>query len=243
MRCPHCGLINPSTAQRCDCGYDFDKKAITDKGTPPVEAEPISMADRRWLWAARCFAFICTITLGVGFVAEAEFNGPLLTLFTFGPWGLLSLVLLGFLFLRGKNPLAFALGLGTAAPFIALFGGASGEFAWAPGRSMPNWPPVFFFPLFFLRLMARLSRPPFVILHERFPELATIGALLLWPFSISLAMLGLSTVVAFTKMAQEAKGMKKLRWAFGAGVCFPLVLWLIIILPVLVVASFALHSF
>jgi hypothetical protein len=23
MDCPTCGLINPPTAQRCDCGYDF----------------------------------------------------------------------------------------------------------------------------------------------------------------------------------------------------------------------------
>ena len=23
MECPHCRLINPPTAQRCDCGYDF----------------------------------------------------------------------------------------------------------------------------------------------------------------------------------------------------------------------------
>jgi len=21
--CPHCGLVNPPQAQRCDCGYDF----------------------------------------------------------------------------------------------------------------------------------------------------------------------------------------------------------------------------
>jgi len=25
MKCPICGLINPEPAQRCDCGYDFDK--------------------------------------------------------------------------------------------------------------------------------------------------------------------------------------------------------------------------
>ena len=90
----------------------------------PAESEPNSGVRSRWLSAARCFAFICTIALGVGFVAEAKavFNGPVSAVFTFGPWGLLSLVLLGSLFLRGKNPLAFALGLGTAAPFIALFG-------------------------------------------------------------------------------------------------------------------------
>ena len=23
MKCPHCGLLSPDTAQRCDCGYDF----------------------------------------------------------------------------------------------------------------------------------------------------------------------------------------------------------------------------
>jgi hypothetical protein len=211
----------------------------------PAESEPVSGVSSGWLWAARCFALISTITLGVGFVAEAKagFNEGGFALVTFGPWGLLSLVLLCSLFLRGKNPLAFALGLGTAAPFIALFGVASGEFAWAPGRSMPNLPMVFLLPLFFLRLMARLSWPPFVVLHERYPELATIEALLLWPFSTSLAMLGLSTVVAFTKMAHEAKGMKKLRWAFGAGACFPLVLWTIITVPLLLIAVAALHSF
>ena len=27
MNCPLCGLINPETAQRCDCGYDFINKS------------------------------------------------------------------------------------------------------------------------------------------------------------------------------------------------------------------------
>ena len=28
MNCPRCGLINPETAQRCDCGYDFVNKSV-----------------------------------------------------------------------------------------------------------------------------------------------------------------------------------------------------------------------
>ena len=36
MDCPKCGLINPPSAQRCDCGYDFlsrqmKESYITDK--------------------------------------------------------------------------------------------------------------------------------------------------------------------------------------------------------------------
>ena len=30
MQCPNCGLINPESAQRCDCGYDFVSKAIKE---------------------------------------------------------------------------------------------------------------------------------------------------------------------------------------------------------------------
>jgi hypothetical protein len=28
MTCPQCDLINPCTAQRCDCGYDFETKTV-----------------------------------------------------------------------------------------------------------------------------------------------------------------------------------------------------------------------
>ncbi len=30
MNCPRCQLINPDTAQRCDCGYDFETKTIKE---------------------------------------------------------------------------------------------------------------------------------------------------------------------------------------------------------------------
>jgi hypothetical protein len=28
QQCPHCGLLNPSAAARCDCGYDFASKTL-----------------------------------------------------------------------------------------------------------------------------------------------------------------------------------------------------------------------
>jgi hypothetical protein len=28
MECPRCRLINPDTAVRCDCGYDFESKTV-----------------------------------------------------------------------------------------------------------------------------------------------------------------------------------------------------------------------
>lgn len=30
MKCPYCGLINPETALRCDCGYDFAPKQMKE---------------------------------------------------------------------------------------------------------------------------------------------------------------------------------------------------------------------
>ena len=83
---------------------------------PPAEGEPIRGVSSGWLWAARCFALICTIALGVGFVAEAAAHDPVVAPFVFGPWGSLSLALL-LLFRKGKNSLAFALGLGRGNGF------------------------------------------------------------------------------------------------------------------------------
>ncbi len=31
MKCPSCGLINPDSALRCDCGYNFDTKTVDSK--------------------------------------------------------------------------------------------------------------------------------------------------------------------------------------------------------------------
>jgi len=214
MRCPHCGLTNPSTAQRCDCGYDFDKKALTDKGMPPVETEQVSMAGRRWLWAARCSALICTIALGVGFVAEAAGHsyGPVIALIMFGRQGSLSLALLYLLSRRGKNSLAFALGVGAATAFIALLAVASFELHLGRVSNL----------VFIVAMFSGIRVP---LIGDESAQLATLGAFLIWSFIVCSATLGLSSIVAFQKMAHQAKGMG-LRLAFGAGICCVPVVWL-----------------
>lgn len=35
MKCPNCGLINPDDAQRCDCGYNFDKGIVFARPSQP----------------------------------------------------------------------------------------------------------------------------------------------------------------------------------------------------------------
>ena len=183
----------------------------------PSESEPIGVVGSGWLWAARCSALICTIALGVGFVAEAAAHDPVVALFSFGPWGSLNLALLYLLFRGGKNSLAFALGMGAATGFIALLAAARGELS-STSEVLRH--------LFFILGMLILVLPPFVLTMGQ----STLAALLSWLFSISSATLGLSSIVAFQKMAYEAKGMGKLRFAFGAGICCPLVVLLIFML-------------
>jgi hypothetical protein len=186
------------------------------------EGEPIGVVSSGWLRAARCSALICTIALGIGFVAEAAAHdlGPALIMF--GRWGSLNLALLYLLFRRGKNSLAFALGLGAATAFIALLALASSE--------LSRISEMVRHALFILAIFSGVL-PPFPgMAREDSPQLATLGVLLLWLFGISSAMLGLSTIVAFQKMAHETAGIGKLRFAFWAGICSAPALWLIFML-------------
>jgi hypothetical protein len=191
----------------------------------PAESEPISVVSSRWLWAARFFASIYAISLVGEYVAAAHFdplNSLVGFLFRFGLRSLLSLVLLYFLFRSGKKSLAFALGLGAATAFIALFGVASNALFSPLGRS---------FNLSLALIIFGPITPPFVdMMHQPNPQLATEGLLLFWSFGICSAVLGLSSVVTFRKMSHEAKGMGGLRFAFRAGICCPLVVWLIFML-------------
>ena len=195
----------------------------------PAESEPIREVSSPWLWAARFFALIYAISLAGEYAAAAHFDplNPLAGfLVTFGLRSLLSLVLLYFLFRSGKKSLAFALGLGAATAFIALFGVASYALFWPLGRS---------FNLFLALIIFGPVTPPFAeMMHQPNPKLATEGLLLFCSFGICSAVLGLSSVVTFRKMAHEAKGIRGLRFGFYAGICCPLVVWLVFMLLIFI---------
>lgn len=217
MKCPHCGLTNPSTAQRCDCGYDFDKKALMEQGVPPLQTEPIRMADRRWLWAARCSALIFfLITLIAAFRGYGSFR-PIDWLLM-AAWWLLSLGQLWLLFRRGKNPLALGLGMGAAlASFPIVTGAITVPTSLIVTRYYGSQLQVVALPfLVVCWLLIYFSQQPW----------------LFWPGCISLLTLGVSAVVVFTKMRDEGNRGQRPRLAFGAGifctlvVCFALSIFL-----------------
>ncbi len=43
MECPHCKLLNPETAQRCDCGYNFTTKTLEEPYDRSVPRKTINV--------------------------------------------------------------------------------------------------------------------------------------------------------------------------------------------------------
>jgi hypothetical protein len=199
----------------------------------PAERGRMSAVSSRWLWAARCSSLIYAIFLAGEYAAEAQ-SDPVLArsgfLYAFGLRSLLSVVLPYLLFRRGKKSLAFALGLGAASGFIAVFGVASNALFWPIGRT---------FNLVIAMLIFVPVAPPFLeMVHQPAAKLATEGLLLFWSFGICSAVLGLSSVATFKKMAHGANEITGLRLAFRGGIFCPLVAWLIVMLLIFTLLPF-----
>jgi hypothetical protein len=147
---------------------------------PLAESESISVVRSGWLRAARCFAFLC-ILIGVVGVVHAPTQGLQYSV-SLIPY----LAALSFLFLGGKNPLAFALGIATATGFLGGGLTALGAAAPLPFAALWIW----------------------VLLSE-------FSTWLLWLFVISSMMLGLSAYLAFDKTRFEAKGRRWIAFGGG----------------------------
>jgi hypothetical protein len=51
--CPKCGLVNPPTAQRCDCGYDFLSRSMQGSYNPQAVRQAWERR-RGQLWLGMC---------------------------------------------------------------------------------------------------------------------------------------------------------------------------------------------
>mgnify|MGYP000904864518 CR=1 FL=1 len=88
MKCTHCGLINPESALRCDCGYDFATQTIKSSYLP---AQPKSSWER-WGFLLTSPAIFIVLGPPVGyfsslfipFIKSVKING-----FTANDWRLL----------------------------------------------------------------------------------------------------------------------------------------------------------
>ena len=59
--CPKCGLVNPPTTPRCDCGYEFASGQVT--GLPPADATRKPDTGTRLL--AGCLLVVIGVVSGV----------------------------------------------------------------------------------------------------------------------------------------------------------------------------------
>lgn len=73
--CPQCGLINPPTAQWCDCGYDFVKRAVTNRYASPITLRALLFSlngrigrSTYWLKFYLPFVVICLASVWLDFV-------------------------------------------------------------------------------------------------------------------------------------------------------------------------------
>lgn len=103
MECPRCRLVNPDSAQRCDCGYDFPTGTVrasyadaAKRGKTPQPSEAVRALGRRDIQVGGViFAVGLTATV-VSYAYAATHGGTYVMAYGAVVWGLI-------LFLRGVD--------------------------------------------------------------------------------------------------------------------------------------------
>jgi hypothetical protein len=75
MTCPECRLLNPPSAARCDCGYDFESGLVAESYIPPEQRardRARETIDARS--SAKAFAVACVCAAVI--VSLAKLGGP-----------------------------------------------------------------------------------------------------------------------------------------------------------------------
>jgi hypothetical protein len=93
-KCPHCGLFNPESAQRCDCGYDFEARELRscDLGRKPDE-RPRAISQT---------AIVLCVFILLGFTFYNPEGNPLVFVSLYSPLAAASFALTWY-YWRGRN--------------------------------------------------------------------------------------------------------------------------------------------
>jgi hypothetical protein len=100
MDCPRCGLINPTTASRCDCGYDFQTQTVEQ----PFYQQKLPRDIKKFL--------VLVVVLNAISALVALVSGDPIRLLFVAIWSA-ALWLTYSRLIRGKNWARFALGILT----------------------------------------------------------------------------------------------------------------------------------
>jgi len=75
MICPKCRLVNPPSASRCDCGYDFESGLVAESYISPKQR---AVARKRETidWGASAKVFAAALVCAVVLLSLARVGGP-----------------------------------------------------------------------------------------------------------------------------------------------------------------------
>jgi hypothetical protein len=94
MDCPKCRLTNPPTAQRCDCGYDFESRTMQESYANPraVPSEEVRRLGQRDILIGGIVFAIGVAVTAVTYGLAGGGGGQFVVAYGAIVWGVIQLV-------------------------------------------------------------------------------------------------------------------------------------------------------